>query len=64
MLYTILIGIIITILIGIAGSFVGGYISGIVGIGGGGLLWTLIFGVIGALVLLFVYRLVMKTVAK
>lgn len=48
-------GIIITILLGIAGSWVGGFVGGLVGLGGG-LVMSLILGVAGAVALLFGYR--------
>lgn len=50
-------GIIVTILIGVAGAFVGGYLFQALGIGGGGPV-GLIGAIIGALILLAVYRLV------
>ncbi|MGI8412530.1 MAG: GlsB/YeaQ/YmgE family stress response membrane protein [Solirubrobacteraceae bacterium] len=51
-------GIIVTILIGIAGAFVGGYLFQTLGIGGEGPA-GLIGAVVGALILLAIYRLVM-----
>jgi uncharacterized membrane protein YeaQ/YmgE (transglycosylase-associated protein family) len=50
-------GWIITILLGIAGAFVGGWLFGMLGIGGGGFT-TLIGAIIGALILLAIYRLI------
>ena len=57
-------GAIVTILLGIAGAFVGGLIGRALGIGGRadevgdpGFLVSLVFAVIGAIVLLAVYRL-------
>jgi uncharacterized membrane protein YeaQ/YmgE (transglycosylase-associated protein family) len=49
-------GIIVTILIGIAGAFVGGFLAGLIGIGGGSVIWTIIIATIGAIILLAVYR--------
>jgi uncharacterized membrane protein YeaQ/YmgE (transglycosylase-associated protein family) len=49
-------GIIITILLGIAGAVVGGFLAGLVGIGGGSLIWTIILATIGAIILLAIYR--------
>ena len=49
-------GIIITILIGIAGAFVGGFLASLVGLGGGGLIWSVIVAIIGAIILLAIYR--------
>lgn len=50
-------GFIITILLGIAGSILGGYIAQLLGIGGGWLT-GFVMAVIGALLLLAIYRLV------
>ncbi len=50
-------GIIVTILIGIAGAFVGGFITqNLLGMGGGGFIWTIIVATIGAIILLAIYR--------
>ena len=51
-------GIIVTILIGVAGAFVGGFLASLIGLGGGGLIWTIIVATIGAIILLLIYRLV------
>ena len=51
-------GIIVTILIGIAGAFVGGFLAGLIGLGGGGLIWTIIIATLGAIILLAIYRAV------
>ena len=55
-------GIIVTIIIGIVGAVVGGWLLSLVGIGGGagggGWISSIIAGVIGALVLLAIYRVV------
>jgi uncharacterized membrane protein YeaQ/YmgE (transglycosylase-associated protein family) len=50
-------GIIVTILIGVAGAFVGGYLASLIGLGGGGFIWTIIVATIGAILLLLIYRL-------
>jgi uncharacterized membrane protein YeaQ/YmgE (transglycosylase-associated protein family) len=50
-------GIIVTILIGIAGAFVGGFLMSLIGVGQGGLIWTIVVATIGAIVLLAIYRL-------
>lgn len=52
-------GIIVTILIGIAGAFVGGLIGSLVGLGtvGGLGLGSIVTAVVGALILLFGYRM-------
>ena len=51
-------GIIITIIIGMVGSVIGGFLAGLVGLGGGGLIWSIIVAVIGAIILLAIYRAV------
>lgn len=54
-------GIIVTALIGIVGSIIGHYLAGLLGMAVGG--WTLaniIASVIGALILLFAYRKIVK----
>ena len=51
-------GFIITIILGIAGALVGGFLAGLIGIGGGGFIWTIIIATIGAIVLLAIYRAV------
>ena len=49
-------GIVITILLGIAGSLLGGFLFNAIGIGGGTRYAGLIGSVIGAMILLFLYR--------
>ena len=51
-------GIIVTILIGIAGAFVGGFLAGLIGLGGGGWIWSILIATIGAIILLAIYRAV------
>ena len=51
-------GIIVTILIGIAGAFIGGFLTSLLGIGSGGLIWTIIVATVGAIILLAIYRAV------
>ena len=51
-------GFIVTILIGIAGAIIGGFLSTRAGLGSvtGIDLWSIIIAIIGALILLFIYR--------
>ncbi len=51
-------GIIVTIIIGMVGSVLGGFLAGLVGLGGGGLIWSIIVAIIGAIILLAIYRAV------
>ena len=54
-------GFIITIVLGIAGALVGGFIASALGFGGvNGLnIWSIVIAILGAILLLFIYRLVM-----
>ncbi|MFV0478196.1 MAG: GlsB/YeaQ/YmgE family stress response membrane protein [Parahaliea sp.] len=57
-------GFIVTTLIGVGGAFVGGYLGSMAGIGGnvsGVNLGSIVTAVAGALVLLFVYRVIKKS---
>lgn len=51
-------GIIVTILIGIVGAFIGGFIgAAVTGVGINGFsLWSLVLAIVGALILLWIYR--------
>jgi uncharacterized membrane protein YeaQ/YmgE (transglycosylase-associated protein family) len=53
-------GIIITIVIGIVGALIGGFLSSRVGLGTvtGLNLWSIIIALVGALILLWLYRLI------
>ncbi len=56
-------GILVTMLLGIAGSFVGGFLGRMLGVGRGGQGFTtagLIGSIVGALILLAIYRMVAK----
>jgi uncharacterized membrane protein YeaQ/YmgE (transglycosylase-associated protein family) len=52
-------GIFVTILIGIAGGLLGGFIGSQLGIGGGNIT-NIILATLGAILLLVIYRLVMR----
>ncbi|AOH85642.1 hypothetical protein AWL63_18550 [Sphingomonas panacis] len=51
-------GIIVTILIGIAGGLVGGFIGSQLGIGGNGHIVSILIATAGAVLLLWIYRLI------
>jgi uncharacterized membrane protein YeaQ/YmgE (transglycosylase-associated protein family) len=55
-------GFLVTTLVGIAGAFLGGFISSLIGLGGftGFNFWSIVFGVIGAILLLVIYRLLRR----
>lgn len=53
-------GWIMTILLGIVGAILGGFIAGLIGIDADGGFTGLIFSVIGAIILLFIYEMIMS----
>ena len=50
-------GPLMDIVLGIIGGVVGGWIMGMLGFGGGGLIWSIIVAIIGAIILVWVVRL-------
>ena len=56
-------GIIVTMLIGIVGAFLGGFLGNLItGAGLNGFsLWSIILAVVGAMLLLWIYRLTTRT---
>ncbi|MGP4712782.1 GlsB/YeaQ/YmgE family stress response membrane protein [Psychrobacter sp. DM8] len=53
-------GWIMTIVLGIVGAMLGGFIAGLIGIDADGGFTGLIFSVIGAIILLFLYEMIMN----
>ena len=53
-------GWIMTIVLGIVGALLGGFIAGLIGINADGGCTGLIFSVIGAIILLFIYEMIMN----
>ena len=53
-------GWIMTIVLGIVGAMLGGFIAGLIGINADGGFTGLIFSVIGAIILLFLYEMIMS----
>ena len=53
-------GWIMTIVLGIVGALLGGFLAGLVGINADGGFTGLIFSVIGAIILLFIYEMIMS----
>lgn len=51
-------GIIVTILIGILGGLLGGFLASLLGLGTGGSLWNIVLATVGAILLLWIYRMV------
>ncbi|WP_296405960.1 GlsB/YeaQ/YmgE family stress response membrane protein [Psychrobacter sp.] len=57
-------GWIMTIVLGIAGSFLGGFLAGAIGVSTEGNFMNLAFSVIGAIILLFIYELITSKMKK
>ena len=53
-------GWVMTIVLGIVGALLGGFLAGLVGINADGGFTGLIFSVIGAIILLFIYEMIMS----
>ena len=53
-------GWIMTIILGIVGAMLGGFVAGLIGIDADGGFTGLIFSVIGAIILLFIYEMIMS----
>ena len=53
-------GWIMTIVLGIVGALLGGFVAGLIGIDADGGFTGLIFSVIGAIILLFLYEMIMN----
>ena len=53
-------GWIMTIVLGIVGALLGGFIAGLVGIDADGGFTGLIFSVVGAIIVLFIYEMIMN----
>jgi len=53
-------GWIMTIVLGIVGAMLGGFVAGLIGINADGGFIGLIFSVIGAIILLFIYEMIMS----
>ena len=53
-------GWIMTIVLGIVGALLGGFMAGLVGIDSDGGFTGLIFSVIGAIIVLFIYEMIMS----
>ena len=51
-------GLIVTILIGVAGGLLGGFLANFIGLGTGGHIWNLVLATVGAVLLLWIYRVI------
>lgn len=50
-------GLLTDIIVGIIGAVIGGWLFGLLGLGGGGLLWSLLVAVVGAVILIAIVRM-------
>ena len=55
-------GMIADILLGIVGGVVGGCVIRMVGLGSGGFIWSIIVAILGAVILIWITRLIKKEV--
>jgi uncharacterized membrane protein YeaQ/YmgE (transglycosylase-associated protein family) len=55
-------GVIADILLGIVGGIFGGWVVGLLGIGPGGFIWTILVAILGAVLLIWITRLIKKEV--
>lgn len=51
-------GLVLSIILGIVGAVVGNFLLGLVGVGLGGIVGTIITAIVGACVLIWLYRLI------
>ncbi len=55
-------GVIADILLGIVGGVVGGWVVGLLGFGSGGMVWSIVVAILGAVILIGITRLIKKEV--
>jgi len=55
-------GMIADIVLGIIGGIVGGWVVGLLGFGGGGLIWSILVAILGAVILIWLTRLIKREV--
>ena len=53
-------GVVADIVLGILGGIIGGWVVGLLGLGGGGLLWSILVAILGAVLLIGVTRLIRR----
>lgn len=53
-------GVIADILLGIVGGVVGGWVVGLLGFGAGGMVWSIVVAILGAVILIGITRLIKK----
>lgn len=53
-------GVLADIVLGILGGIIGGWVVGFAGFGGGGLIWSILVAILGAVILIWITRLIKK----
>ena len=51
-------GILMDLVLGLVGGLIGGFIAGSLGIGGGGIIWSIIIATLGAVLLVWIVRMI------
>jgi uncharacterized membrane protein YeaQ/YmgE (transglycosylase-associated protein family) len=51
-------GVLIDLLLGLVGGMLGGWLFGLLGIGGGGVLWAIVVATVGAVILVWLTRVI------
>lgn len=53
-------GVLADIVLGIVGAIIGGWVVGMLGLGGGGLIWSILVAILGAVILIWLVRLIKR----
>lgn len=53
-------GVVADIVLGILGAIIGGWVVGVLGLGRGGLIWTILVAILGAVILIWLTRLIKR----
>lgn len=53
-------GVLADIVLGIVGAILGGWVVGMLGLGGGGLIWSILVAILGAVILIWLVRLIKR----
>jgi uncharacterized membrane protein YeaQ/YmgE (transglycosylase-associated protein family) len=53
-------GIIVDIILGLLGAILGGWLFGLLGMGAGGFIWSILVAFVGAVILVWITRLLKK----
>ena len=51
-------GVLMDLVLGLLGGLLGGFLAGSLGLGGGGLIWSILIATIGAIILVWLVRLI------